>query len=120
MSETSREGLDLLLDLDDEVFYLESGYWTKFEVKKLVAPTPQRPAGIRYSLTLHDSHNRRVIGFDNSHALSEAKRGYAARRIAWDHKHARNVVSVYDFTNPAKLLEDFWAAVLEYIEAQKR
>jgi len=52
-------GLEALLDLDGEVFCLDSGYWTKFEVKRVEASVAI-PHGIRYSLTLYDRFNRRI------------------------------------------------------------
>jgi hypothetical protein len=38
----------------------ESGFWVKFEVEQ-VAPTPERPHGIKYALTLHDRNNTRLL-----------------------------------------------------------
>ena len=59
--------LETLLDLNGEVFPMDNGYWTKFEAYR-VEPTEQIPHGIRYSLTLHNRYNTRVLGFDNAHA----------------------------------------------------
>jgi len=53
--------LETLLDLDGEIFPMDNGYWTKFEANK-VEPTKQIPHGIRYSLTLHDRNNNRILG----------------------------------------------------------
>lgn len=66
------ETLDNLLLLHGEIFPMDNGYWTKFEAYR-VDPSDQIPHGIRYSLTLHDNHNERVLGFDNAH-------GYKPRR----------------------------------------
>ena len=103
-------GLETLLDLDGEVFCLDSGHWTKFEVKR-VEPSVEIPHGIRYSLTLHDRFNRRILGFDNAHAVRPKRKQFGARRITWDHKHERERVEPYEFESPARLLEDFWDAV---------
>jgi hypothetical protein len=54
------ETLETLLDLDGEIFPMENGYWTKFEVKR-VEPTKRIPHGIKYSLTLHDRNNTRIL-----------------------------------------------------------
>lgn len=54
-------GLDLLLQLDNEVFPMESGYWTKIEAKTVIS-NEHIPHGIKYSLTLHNSNNIRVLG----------------------------------------------------------
>lgn len=98
-------GLEALLDLDGEVFPMENGYWTKIEAKK-VEPNDHIPHGIKYTLTLHDKFNRRVIGYDNAHGVKTKKHG--ARRVVWDHKHQNNHISKYEFENAGKLLEDFW------------
>jgi len=72
----SREGasLETLLDLNGEIFPMDNGYWTKFEASR-VTPTAQIPHGIKYSLTLHDRNNTRVLGFDNAHAFKSKKIG---------------------------------------------
>ena len=74
--------LDTLLDLDGEIFPMDNGCWTKFEVSR-VRPTKQIPHGIRYSLTLHDRNNTRVLGFDNAHTFKPKKNRYMARKITW-------------------------------------
>ncbi|MBI5445098.1 MAG: hypothetical protein HY900_28290 [Deltaproteobacteria bacterium] len=102
-------GLEVLLSLDGEVYRLENGYWTKFEVKR-VSPTAEVPHGIHYNLTFHDRFNTRVLGFDNAHAVKPQKKKYSARKLTWDHKHDREVVEPYEFESPAQLLEDFWNA----------
>jgi len=58
--------LENLLNLHGEVFPMDNGYWVKFEAY-LVEPTKTIPHDIRYSLTLHDKNNHRVIGYDNAH-----------------------------------------------------
>jgi hypothetical protein len=49
-------GVDALLELDGQVFVVDPGgaYWVKFVVHR-VDPSPERPHGLNYSLTLHDS-----------------------------------------------------------------
>lgn len=104
------ETLATLLHLDGEIFPMGNGFWTKFEVYR-VTPEPHIPHGVRYSLTLHDRYNRRVLGFDNAHALRTAKKGYGARKITWDHKHKCDKVSPYEYASASQLLEDFWREV---------
>jgi len=108
----SREdaSLGILLDLDGEIFPMNNGYWTKFETSR-IRPTQQIPHGIRYSLTLHDRNNTRVLGFDNAHAFKPKKKKYGARKITWDHKHKMEKICVYEFESASQLLEDFWKAV---------
>jgi len=77
------DDLDALLDLDGEIFVLDDGYWVKFEVHR-VEPSRSIPHGIRYSLTLHDRTNRRVIGYDNAHSFKSSKK-FAARKETYGH-----------------------------------
>lgn len=86
---------------------MDNGYWAKFEVRR-VAPSTQLPHGIRYSLTLHNHDNKRVLGFDNAHAIKPARKRFGARKTTWDHKHRRDDIAAYEFETPGQLLEDFW------------
>lgn len=107
----SRDPLSYLLDLDGEVLIQESGYWVKIEAR-VCAATPQVPHGVSYSLTLHDVHRDRVLGFDNAHSLPRKRRGFSARRVEYDHWHPDGrTIEAYEFTDAGKLLEDFFAAV---------
>ena len=102
--------LETLLDLDGEVFPMDNGYWTKFEARR-VEPTEQTPHGVRYSLTLHDRNNIRILGFDNAHTYKPKKKKYGARKVTWDHKHNLKKVYKYEFESASQLLVDFWEAV---------
>ena len=66
------DDLENLLNLDSEIFPMDSGYWVKFEVK-VVTKSKTIPHGIKYSLTLHDKSNQRVIGYDNAHSFKSKK-----------------------------------------------
>lgn len=116
MAARSDHGLMHLLELDGETFHLDDGCWTKFEARKVNA-TPQIPHGIKYSLTLHDRHSRRLVGFDNAHAAPKAKK-YAPRIVAWDHQHNREIVKPYHFVDAGKLLEDFWKLVEQVVSGE--
>ena len=105
--------LDNLLFLDGYVAVVdrEARYWIKFEVKQ-VAPSPNKPHGLDYSLTLHgpdsgDPNDSRLIGFDNAHAVAGKGR---SRRPGWDHKHRLRTVQPYDYQDAATLLGDFYEA----------
>ncbi len=113
----SREdvSLDTLLDLDGEIFPMDNGYWTKFSASR-VAPAPQTPHGVRYSLTLHDRNNTRILGFDNAHTFKPKKTKYGARKITWDHKHKMKKVRPYEFESASQLIEDFWKDVEEILK----
>jgi hypothetical protein len=60
-------GLEVLLDLNGSEYHFNSGYWIKIKAWK-IKTSKNQPHGIRYSLTLHDRNNTRIIGFDNAHA----------------------------------------------------
>ena len=103
-------GLNVLLDLHGEVLRLERGYWTKIEAR-LVARSLAVPHGIRYSLTLHDRHGKRVLGYDNAHAVKVKQGRFGTKRVARDHVHTRQTVKAYDFESASRLLTDFWSDV---------
>ncbi len=94
---------------------MDNGYWTKFEVYR-VTFTPQIPHGIKYSLTLHDRNNTRVLGFDNAHTFKPKKYKYRARKITCDHKHKMEKVHPYEFESASQLIEDFWKDVEEILK----
>jgi hypothetical protein len=102
--------LETLLELNGEVFPMDNGYWTKFESYK-VKPTKYIPHGIRYSLTLHDRNNTRVLGFDNAHAYKPKSKRYGARKVTWDHEHKMEKMYNYEFESASQLIADFWRAV---------
>ena len=104
-----KDELHFLLQLDGEVFPMDNGYWTKFEVK-LVESSSVIPHGIRYSLTLHNAENQRVFGIDNAH-LPKLRKKYGAKKVTWDHQHKKDKVVSYEFDSAAQLLEDFWHEV---------
>jgi hypothetical protein len=108
--------LDALLNLDGEIFPMDNGCWVKFEAKP-VQIGKEVPHGVKYSLTLHDRMNNRVVGLDNAHAVkSKKQKGFSGRKITWDHMHRLNKVESYTFETAGQLLEDFWQAVDYYLE----
>ena len=115
MVHMNSENLDTLIDLDGEIFMMEDGYWVKFEARR-VSPSSFAPHGIRYSLTLHDKNNVRVIGFDNAHAIKvKGRKRFSGRKITWDHEHHMDKVKPYEFESAGQLLDDFWKAVNNHI-----
>ncbi|MDY0044817.1 MAG: DUF6516 family protein [Syntrophales bacterium] len=109
-------GATPLLNLDGLTEFIEGGsYWVKFEVWK-VDPTEHIPNGIRYSLTLHDRSNTRILGFDNAHSYHSKKRRYKAQKITWDHTHKSNKIFPYEFDSASQLIEDFWKEVYKLIK----
>ncbi|MRD47622.1 DUF6516 family protein [Caenimonas koreensis] len=113
------QGIETLLDLDASLLEQEAGYWIKIEARR-VAPTDFIPHGIRYTLTLHNQHGTRVLGYDNAHAVKPpGKFKFAGRRLPYDHKHrtASDKGVPYTFDSAQKLLEDFFAEVDRVITA---
>ena len=104
--------LDNLLDLNGQVLVVDpvGKHWVKFTVNR-VPPSPERPHGIVYSLTLHNAAGDRLLGFDNAHALAPRRgpSGRSGRR--YDHKHLLGTIRPYDYKDAATLVADFWAEV---------
>lgn len=106
--EQKDHGLETLLSMDGEVFAWGKGYWTKIEAR-VAQENKHIPHGIRYSLTLHDQYNTRVLGYDNAHRHKiKSNKRFQAKREVWDHRHEKSVVTYYDFENAGQLLQDFW------------
>lgn len=106
-------GLDDLLLLDGQILVVdpEGGHWVKFVVHQ-VPPSPERPHGIGYSLTLHGADGERLVGFDNAHPVaSTRRRGKGGTGSAHDHRHRHDTVRPYAYTSAADLLADFWREV---------
>ncbi len=102
--------LDALLHLDSETFVVEGAFWVKFVVQRVPA-SPERPHGLEYSLTLHGGDNKRLLGFDNAHPVTEGSGPGVRTRIEYDHKHKGERVRFYVYADAATLLEDFWTEV---------
>lgn len=101
--------LDTLLDLHGEILVQEGGYWIKIEAWT-VEPSEGIPHGIRYSLTLHDPNGKRILGYDNAHAVEPPRKGFAGRRLEYDHvhRHAKDKGVAYEFASAGQLLTDFF------------
>ena len=110
--------LSTLLDLDGQSYWRERKFWVKIEAKR-VEIDEHRPHGIKYSLTLHDRNNTRILGFDNAHAIKRRGRRphkYTGRIVTWDHVHRQEKVERYLFTSASQLLSDFWNAVNQIVD----
>lgn len=59
---------------------------------------------MRYSLTLHNAKNERLVGFDNAHSV-------AGKAKTFDHKHRLKTIRPNEYKDAASLLEDFWKEV---------
>lgn len=103
-------GLDTLLGLDGSIIDQGDGYWIHIKVRLLEQPSEERPHGISYSLTLHDPSNRRILGFDNAHAIKRTgRKKYSGRRLEYDHRHRglKDKGAPYEFVDAYQLPEDF-------------
>lgn len=111
MAKTQRDNsLDTLLDLDGEVLFIDEKHWVKFVIKR-VEPSPERPHGLSYSLTLHDEDGERLVGFDNAHPVRYSAGPAGRARRTYDHKHRHRTIRPYDYGDGAALLADFWTEV---------
>jgi hypothetical protein len=65
-------GIATLVELHDQIIDQDNGYWIKIEAWQ-VAVSQDIPHGIRYSLTLHEPYGKRILGYDNAHAVKPPK-----------------------------------------------
>jgi Family of unknown function (DUF6516) len=104
------DGFEALAGFDGYEFMFESGFIAKFEIRRLdEVPRSGRPHPYRYSFTLHRPDGRRVLGFDNAHAISRKSGKHRKRSPSADHWHRdeHDKGRPYDFVSPQQLLEDF-------------
>jgi hypothetical protein len=115
--------IDTLLDLHGSILDQGGGYWIKLEAWQ-VDVSDEIPHGIRYSLTLHEPYGKRILGYDNAHAVKPPKKfKYAGRILAYDHKHrhASDKGVPYEFKDAQQLINDFFADVDRVLlEVKKR
>ena len=118
MEKASEHTLEFLLAFDGRVHWYAEGYFVKFEIKR-VRPTAERPHGMRYSFTLHAPDGKRLIGFDNAHAVRPAGARFNKRHIVADHWHRSgdDPGRPYAFKNAAGLIEDFLDEVKRVLES---
>ncbi|USD64481.1 DUF6516 family protein [Vibrio sp. SCSIO 43136] len=112
-------GVEVLLSMHGEQVHRDDGYWWKIEAWT-VAPTKERPHGIRYNLTLHNRYNKRVFGHDNAHAVKPLKGNkFSGRRYEYDHLHKSAVDrgTPYEFSDGYTLLQDFFEGIDKTIAA---
>jgi len=113
MDEPRRDpSLDTLLDLDGQVLVIDPAgeHWVRFRVRR-VPPSPEKPHGLDYALTLHGPGGVRLVGFDNAHAVRPTAGPSGRPRARYDHRHRHRTVRPYDYEDAATLLADFWAEV---------
>ena len=109
--------LSVLLDLDGTKIGVGTQYWVKISAW-VIEPDEARPHGIRYELTLHDIGNRRILGFDNAHAVQRLGGRFVEQPRAYDHQHRgpKDAGVPYPFVSASKLVADFWQAVFKALD----
>lgn len=109
-----------LLDLHDQIIDQEDGYWLKIEAWA-VGVNKDIPHGVRYSLTLHALSGKRILGYDNAHAVKVKGKKYSGQRLPFDHKH-RHVADKgvpYAFQDAHQLLSYFFSEVDSVLKEAK-
>ena len=109
---TDKQDLETLLDLDGFIIEQDYGCWVKFEARR-VPNTITIPHGIKYSLTLHNGHGERMMGFDNAHAVKVKNKSKHQGRKTYDHRHrySKDEGIPYEFVDAHQLIRDFWLEV---------
>ena len=104
---TEDKTIENLLELEGVRYVVDEylGFWVKFEAR-LVKPSDERPHGVKYSLSLHDRSNKRVMGFDNAHAIEEKrKKNLVTKKTHYHwHKNEDDHGRPYHYENAGKLL----------------
>ena len=105
-------GLDDLLALDGVALVVDRAgkHWVKFVCLK-VPPSPERPHGVSYSLTLHTAKGERIVGFDNAHSVAVGSGPSRRTLMTHDHRHRHGATKPYAYRDAATLLRDFWNEV---------
>ena len=116
-TDKSDPSLSILLDLDGTNIGIGTQYWVKINAR-VIEPDEARPHGIRYELTLHDASNRRILGFDNAHAVKRQGGRFVEQPRAYDHLHRglKDAGVPYPYISAGKLVGDFWQAVFKALE----
>ena len=105
--------LEYLLSLDDSFIDMEDD-WEVHVRAHQIPSTRQRPHGLRYSLTLHNTLGERVLGYDNAHFARDGK-----RQGTFDHIHRGSRVRHYQYVDAEALLADFLKDVDQHIEEHR-
>ena len=104
--------LEFLLAFDGGTHWYERGYHLRFRIRR-VEPGAERPHGLQYAFTLHGPDGRRLVGFDNAHAVPARRTRSRRQTRAADHRHrtAEDPGRPYHFVDAETLLVDFFAEV---------
>lgn len=102
-------GPQVLLDMNNLILDQEDGYWIKIQAWE-VQVSRDVPHGVRYALTLHAPSGKRLMGFDNAHALKLRGLKFSGQRFPFDHQHrfVSDQAIPYAFTSIFQLITDFF------------
>lgn len=115
-------GIATLLELHDQVIDQGQGYWVRIEAWR-VAESRFVPHGIRYALTLHEPYGKRILGYDNAHAVRLPKKfKFSGTRLPYDHRHhhVSDKGVPYEFRDAHQLLSDFFQEVDRVLEKARQ
>ena len=108
-------GLDTLLELHGQTLFVDDvGHWVKFVVVRTEAST-ERPHGAELFDDPARPDGERLVGFDNAHAVKEGRGPGVRRRRERDHRHRLRSIRPYEYSDAAKVLEDFRKEVDEIL-----
>ncbi len=100
--------LDALLDLNGITLVVdpEGGHWVK--IRGHASSSRRRRSRMDWTTRLRcmDQDGERLVGFDNAHPEGKQKRGDPQ-----DHRHRFRTVKLYEYSDAATLLADFWTEV---------
>lgn len=108
-----------MLDLDGEEIVYDRGYVARFRVGR-VAATRGKPHGISYALNFHAADGRRLMGYDNAHAVAHHGGRFVETPAAFDHWHrdASDKGWPYRFETAEKLIADFFDEIERILKGQ--
>jgi Family of unknown function (DUF6516) len=120
VAKASDDGFEALAGYDGYEFVFESGFVARFEIRqRKEAPRSGQAHSYKYSFTLHRPGGKRVLGFDNAHAVSIKSGKRRKRSPAEDHWHRNehDKGRPYNFVSPHQLLGDFMSEVERVLRA---
>lgn len=104
--------ISYFLELDGTFYFVDEKCSYRVEIMaRQTDVTPERPHGLSYSLTLHNSAGERILGFDNAHPVAARKGPSGKKHRFHDHRHRYDKTRVYQFVDTETLLTDFFKSV---------
>ena len=105
-------GLDSLLDWNGTDITIGKNGEYRIRIQAIrIPPSPERPHGLNYELTLLGPGGARLVGFDNAHSVRPTEGPSGRVRARHDHRHLRDTMRSYEYRDAATLWDDFWEEV---------